>query len=331
MTLTDGSTRAAPFLAGSDGETAPMPAWGAPLHAVQYWDCVADGTGLTAVGRVRVDPDEVNLRGHFPGNPIYPGIFIVETLHQLVALALPDAGGAPPVLRELRAARFLAPVLGGDELTLTAQLTPAPEDGWLVQASGVRSDGTQVCTLTAVMEADGARDAADEPATQPESLPEPGPGALDHAAIRALLPQRHPLLLVDRVVELVPGESVHTVKAVTAADRCFAHIPDDAPPDAYTYPASLLIEAFGQSAALLWLAGAGPMVDDDVLLFAAARGVRFHGTVRPGDLVHLRLRLDASIADTAFASGEMTVRGRRIADFRTLTAARRHSSALTNS
>jgi len=315
------------------GRVASPPAWAVPLRAVDSWDCEADGAGLSATARVRVDPGEVNLRGHFPGQPVYPGVFIVETLRQLAGLALPDAGGAPPVLREVRAVRFLAPLVGGDQLTLTARMTPADSDGWLVQAEGVRGDGVTASRLTAVLEAAGAADVSGEPEAGGlgDAPAQPSPTearALDHAAIRAVLPQRHPLLLVDKVISLIPGRSIHAVTAVTATDPCYANIPDDAPPAAYTYPPSLLIEAFGQSAALLWLDQAGSLSAGQVLLFTAARGIRFHGTARPGDSLDLSLQLDTMIADTAFASGQIRVRGRCIADVQVLTAARRPQAAL---
>jgi 3-hydroxyacyl-[acyl-carrier-protein] dehydratase len=146
------------------------------------------------------------------------------------------------------------------------------------------------------------------------------------AQIRAVLPQRHPLLLVDRV--LSRGErSIETIKAITATEPCYARLGDDAGVDDYAYPASLLIESFGQSAALLWLddaiAGAG-----DVLLFVGARDYTVEGHAYPGDTVRHVVHLERVVADTAFATGESWVGDRRIAVIGSLMAARRPADTL---
>ncbi|NYT95627.1 3-hydroxyacyl-ACP dehydratase FabZ family protein [Salinispora sp. H7-4] len=152
---------------------------------------------------------------------------------------------------------------------------------------------------------------------------------LDHHQIRALLPQRYPLLLVDRVLSMTPGTRIEAVKAVTGNEPCYRDLTDAAPPGDYAYPASLLVESLGQTAALLWLADAGSPVDDDsVLMFVGARDVRFDGTVFPGDVLRHTVRLERVIADTAFATGETYVGDRRVAHVGTLMAARRSRTAL---
>ena len=160
----------------------------------------------------------------------------------------------------------------------------------------------------------------------------PGAGtALEFPAIRAALPQRYPLLLVDRVLDLRPGARIETVKLVSATDPCYAGVPEQpGGPAAYRYPASLLIESFGQSAALLWLhgTGTGAGTDDAVLLFVAAREYEVHGHAYPGDTVRHVVELERVIADTAFATGGSWVGDRCIATVGSLTAARRPRAAL---
>ncbi|WP_433042430.1 3-hydroxyacyl-ACP dehydratase FabZ family protein [Dactylosporangium sp. CS-033363] len=146
----------------------------------------------------------------------------------------------------------------------------------------------------------------------------------EHHAVRAALPQRHPLLLVDRVLDLVPGERIHTVKAVTGTEGCYANLPDGAASWRYRYPLSLLVESLGQSAALLWLHDRGHDPDDGAtLMFAGARSWSFDGFAYPGDVLHHHVRLTSVVADTAFASGETWVGDRRIAHVDTVIAARR--------
>ena len=152
---------------------------------------------------------------------------------------------------------------------------------------------------------------------------------MDAPAIRAVLPQRHPLLLVDRVLRR-DGRTIETIKAITSTEPCYARLGEDAGPGDYAYPVSLLIESFGQSAALLWLDSAPdpPVGRDDVLLFVGARQYTIEGDAYPGDVVRHVVRLERVVAGTAFASGESFAGDRRIATVGSLTAARRPADAL---
>ncbi|WFE97480.1 3-hydroxyacyl-ACP dehydratase [Micromonospora sp. WMMD987] len=160
--------------------TTTAPAWrsatrvpyAAPLPAVDRLQATAgDDGGWTVVARVAVDPRDPNLAGHFPGQPIYPGVFVVETLCQAMTQAVPG----PPRLRTVTSIRFLAALLGGDEMELTLDVrptTPAPSDpaapttpsdpatpatsapaGWQVRGVARRTDGTVTAQLRAVFDA----------------------------------------------------------------------------------------------------------------------------------------------------------------------------------
>ena len=128
-------------------EAAALPV-AAPLRAVERWHREPDGEKTRLTGRVRVDGDEPNLRGHFPGLAIFPGIFILESLCQLMAEAFGSTDAPPPALRSLRAVRFLAPLFDGDELTLRVEVTPG-DGGWSAKAVGSRSDGTVAARIRA--------------------------------------------------------------------------------------------------------------------------------------------------------------------------------------
>lgn len=146
----------------------------------------------------------------------------------------------------------------------------------------------------------------------------------NHAQLRAVLPQRYPMLLVDRVLDLRPGQSIRTVKAVTATEPCYAGLPDGCPIAAYRFPPTLMIESLGQSAALLWLEDTEPVWDGSrLLMFVGARDYRFDGAAYPGDVMRHEVRLDSVLADTAFAHGTTWVDDRCIATVATLIATRR--------
>jgi 3-hydroxymyristoyl/3-hydroxydecanoyl-(acyl carrier protein) dehydratase len=288
------------------------PVMAAPLTAVDSCRVERTGPTLTIVARMTVRA----LRGIPAGPVIYPGIFVIESLCQAVARGLPEAA----TLRVLRSVRYLAPVPRGDELTLRIDATPRDGGNWTIKAVGTRRDGTVTARISAEFGADPGL--LPGPAEPP---PEPAP-VLDHAQVRAILPQRHPLLLVDRVLALEPGRSIRTSKAVTGSEPCYAGLPDDAGIDRYGYPRSLMIGSFGQSAMLLWLAGRRP-ADDRSMLWVGARDYRFAGTVLPGDVLVHEARLDFLAADTTVMSGESRVGDRRVATVAALLTTRRTVSA----
>ncbi|HEX5556708.1 MAG TPA: 3-hydroxyacyl-ACP dehydratase FabZ [Gaiellales bacterium] len=82
--------------------------------------------GVSAAGRYRVKPDDWYLAGHFPGNPIMPGVLQVEALAQLGAvcgLAHPDFAGKLALFAGIDAVRFKRIVRPGDVLDLECRIT----------------------------------------------------------------------------------------------------------------------------------------------------------------------------------------------------------------
>jgi 3-hydroxyacyl-[acyl-carrier-protein] dehydratase len=82
--------------------------------------------GVRAVGVYRVDPEAWYLRGHFPGNPIMPGVLQVEALAQVGAicgLAHPDYAGRLALFAGIDDLRFKRVVRPGDALRLEASIT----------------------------------------------------------------------------------------------------------------------------------------------------------------------------------------------------------------
>jgi 3-hydroxyacyl-[acyl-carrier-protein] dehydratase len=76
-----------------------------------------DGQTLTAQFRFRDDLEV--FRGHFPGRPLVPGAMQIE----MVRRALMQVTGRTYYLARIRKAKFMAPVLPGDLIILTAQTT----------------------------------------------------------------------------------------------------------------------------------------------------------------------------------------------------------------
>jgi len=105
---------------------------------------------------------------------------------------------------------------------------------------------------------------------------------VDIQRIMDLLPHRYPFLLVDRVLELQPGISIHALKNVSCNEPFFqGHFPGRP-----IMPGVLICEALAQAGALL-LFLSQPELQNHLFLFAGIEKVRFRAPVVPGDQLHL--------------------------------------------
>ena len=115
-----------------------------PLPAVDDVRVARAGDHVIVRASKRIDADGPYLEGHFPSIVIYPGVFIVETLRQAVALAI---GGSADIGR-LLSVRFLAPLFADDTLVLEATVRPGPGGVLEVDARCTRGDGRQAAQAT---------------------------------------------------------------------------------------------------------------------------------------------------------------------------------------
>lgn len=270
----------------------------------------------------KISADDSYLPGHYPGFVIYPGVFTVESVHQGAreVLARTRPGSGPVRLTAIRSVRFRNLLLPGDTLRAVCELTPSADTDGLfrVKARCERADGTPTGTVDLEVS-----HAAPGPARVDETPPTEAPGArsLGFDRIAGLLPHRHPIVQVDRVLEIDPGRAIVAAKAVTAAEPCYAHVPAGAPADHYDYPLTLLFESMGQSGGVLWLHGQEEGADDsDALIFGGARNCRSLGPVRPGDVMRHVVRTEMLKGDNAVMSGSTWVGDRCVATVDTMIA-----------
>src|SRR5688572_28315590 len=118
------------------------------------------------------------------------------------------------------------------------------------------------------------------------------PITLDINAVMKQLPHRYPFLLVDRVVECLPGERIRAIKNVTYNEPYFVgHFPHQP-----VMPGVMIIEALAQAAGILAFRTAGVMPDETTrFYFAGIDKARFRKPVVPGDQVTLTATLERSI------------------------------------
>ncbi len=105
------------------------------------------------------------------------------------------------------------------------------------------------------------------------------------------LPHRYPFLLVDRVLEVVPGERIVALKNVSVNEPFFpGHYPHHP-----VMPGVLIVEALAQAAAILSFKTLGGKPDDkSVYYFVGIDGARFKRPVSPGDQLILEVSILAS-------------------------------------
>ena len=108
-------------------------------------------------------------------------------------------------------------------------------------------------------------------------------GVADIARIMDLLPHRYPMLLVDKVVDMVPGKSAVGIKNVTINEPFFAgHFP--ARP---VMPGVLIIESMAQTAAALVVHSLDTDINGKIVYFMTVDKGRFRQPVEPGDTLHM--------------------------------------------
>ncbi len=129
--------------------------------------------------------------------------------------------------------------------------------------------------------------------------------------IRALLPHRYPMLLVDRVLKVENDVSITGIKNVSANEDFFnGHFPEKP-----IMPGVLILEALAQLGVIFAKLCAEAVDRDKLYVFAGADEVRFRKPVVPGDVLELRMELIArkkvvwKMKGTALVDGEVACEG----------------------
>lgn len=104
--------------------------------------------------------------------------------------------------------------------------------------------------------------------------------------IMALLPHRYPFLLIDRVLDYTPGESLTALKNVTINEPIFTgHFPGMP-----IFPGVLILEALAQATGILGFKTVTERSENELYLFAAIDDARFKKPVVPGDTMILEVK-----------------------------------------
>ncbi len=128
--------------------------------------------------------------------------------------------------------------------------------------------------------------------------------------IMNFLPHRYPFLLVDRIMEVVPGEKIVGLKNVTLNEPFFqGHFPGNP-----IMPGVLIVEAMAQTGGMLFLATQKQQKRDAIFYFMGMDKVRFRKPVTPGDQMIMEVRLLNLRTKAAKMSATATVGQKLVAE-----------------
>ena len=128
--------------------------------------------------------------------------------------------------------------------------------------------------------------------------------------IKSLIPHRAPMLLIDRVENVVPGNEATGIRAVSGNEPYFAgHFPDFP-----VMPGVLIVEALAQTASVLVASTMPKLIAGKLVFFTTIEKAKFRQPVRPGDIIKLHVvqKLNKGMLWKFF--GEAMVGEKRVAE-----------------
>ncbi len=133
--------------------------------------------------------------------------------------------------------------------------------------------------------------------------------SIDIERIMELIPHRYPFLMIDKLINVIPGASAVGIKNVTIGEPYFqGHFPSRP-----VMPGVLIIEAMAQTAAVLVIDTLGVGAEGRLVYFLSVDAARFRKPVLPGDTLHIhvekqykrgnvwKFKAEARVGDTLMA------------------------------
>ncbi len=137
-------------------------------------------------------------------------------------------------------------------------------------------------------------------------------GPLDLRRVMAALPHRYPMLLVDRVEEIVPDQRIVAIKAVTINEGFFqGHFPGRP-----VMPGVLIVEALAQAAGVLAVESLGLAGTGKLVYFMSIDEAKFRMPVEPGVLLRLEVEFVQKRAKVCKFAGRALIDGQLAAEAR---------------
>lgn len=133
---------------------------------------------------------------------------------------------------------------------------------------------------------------------------------LDVMRIMQMIPHRYPMLMIEKVVDIVLGESAVGIKNVSINEPFFTgHFPSRP-----VMPGVLIIEAMAQTAAVLVVSTLGADAEGKLVYFMTIDEARFRKPVMPGDTLHIHVTKQRNRGNVWKFLGEAKVNGVLVAE-----------------
>lgn len=141
-------------------------------------------------------------------------------------------------------------------------------------------------------------------------LIDPALKSYDVVGIQKLIPHRYPFLMIDRVVNIVDGQSIVGIKNVSINEPHFpGHFPGHP-----VMPGVLIVEAMAQTSAVLVMHTLGSVAHGKVVYFMSVEGSKFRKPVVPGDVLHIHCEAQKSRGNVWRFAGIAKVEGVKVAE-----------------
>lgn len=141
-------------------------------------------------------------------------------------------------------------------------------------------------------------------------------GMLNELDIQRILPHRYPFLLIDRILDITPGERIVALKNVTVNEPFFqGHFPG-----APVMPGVLIVEAMAQAGGVLAHESEPDLDPKPLFYLVGVDEARFRRPVYPGDCLELALDVERVLRGMWRFRSTATVDGKTVASAKIMTA-----------
>ena len=134
---------------------------------------------------------------------------------------------------------------------------------------------------------------------------------LSFEEIKKLIPQRFPFIMIDKVIELVPGKEAVAIKNISGNDIFFlGHFPEKA-----IMPGAAIIEAMAQASIVLFASARKRDEGEKIpIYYFGSVKARFHHPVVPGDQLRIKVVNVKTLPTGAYVSGEAFVEDKKVSE-----------------